>query len=188
MLRCKPKIVFSLIFFTTLFSSCASSGQISSIKVLEENEEKKYALIKSNVFKGEATILKDTIDKYNRYPSEEAIGQYIPSTADIEMFEDVLNSNLLSDKQIVLQKGETFIHHYRNFNRQYSGYIDKSEDTILVVCFLDFKKKKEANEIFFNWRYQNAFYGTVLYLHKKTPSIDCYSFNKRTKHLSRYKK
>ncbi len=178
-----------LFYFTSalMLNSCASSAQISGIKVVEENQDKKYTLIKTGVFKDEATILRDTTNKYNRYPSEEAIGQYIPSFTDVEMFEDILKSSLVSNEQVVAQDGETFAKHYRKFNRQYSGYIDKLGDTILVVNFLEFKKKKEAKEVFFNWKYQNSFYGSVLYLHKKTPSIYCYALNIGTKSLSRYK-
>ena len=187
MLNYKPINFFCGIFITTLLSSCTSSGQINGVQLIEENQDKRYTLIKTNVFKDEATILKDTTNKYNRYPSEQAAEQYILSFTDVQMFENTLKSSLLSNEQIVAQDGETFVKHYKKFNRQYSGYIDRSGDTILVICLLDFRKKKEAKEIFFNWKYQNSFFGSVLYLHKKTPGVYCYSFNKRTKQLSRYK-
>jgi hypothetical protein len=187
MLSCKTINISYFIFFVTLLSSCASSGQVNGINVIEENQEKKYTQIKTSVFKSNATILKDTITKYNRYPSEQAIEQYIPSLSDVQTFEGILKSSFVSNDQIAAQDGETFVSRYKKFHRQYSGYIDKSADTVLVVCFLDFSNRREGKKFFYDWKYQNSFFGSVLYLHKKSPSIYCYALNKRTKQLSRYK-
>lgn len=172
----------------SLTFGCLSSAQIGSIKIVEENQEKKYTRIKTAVFKTDATILKDTTNEFNRYPDTQAVMQYIPSLTDVQVYEEVLKSSFVSDLQIANgNNGETFVKHYKRYNRQYSGYLDKSGDTILVVCFLDFSNKREGQRFFYNWKYQNAFFGTVLYLHKKSPGIYCYSLNLRTKTLSRYK-
>lgn len=180
-------IKFSCFVCVIILNSCTSLAQISGIKVIEENQEKKYTQIKTAVFKNDATILKDTTNEFNRYPSENAVKQYTPSLADVQAYEDVLKNSFPVDKQVSTGNNETFVKYYKRFNRQYSGYIDKSGDTILVICFLDFSKKNEAKVFFYNWKYQNSFFGTVLYLHKKSPGIYSYALNLRTKSLSAYK-
>ena len=155
------------------------------MKIIEENAKKKYKIIKTNVFKNIATILGDTLNEHNRYPERHASEQYIPLIADVKNIDFILSSTkvIKIDKQ---PTNKTYPSNYKKYKRQYSGFINSSGDTILLVCFLEFKKRKEANSFFYNWEYQNSFFGTVLYLHKKSPGIIIYSFNKRAKEIKLY--
>jgi hypothetical protein len=169
-----------------LLIGCASSGQISgSIRIIEENQDKKYTHIKTPIFKRDATILKDTINEFNRYPIAHAIKQYILSLTDVQEYENILEGKFVPDNKN--NNDETFVSRFKKYNRQYSGFIDKLGDTVLVVCFLEFAHKKEANKFFYDWKYQNSFFGSVLYLHKKSPSIFIYSYNKGTNELKPYR-
>ena len=175
------------LYFTSFFMfSCASSAQMNGIKVVEENQERKYTQIKTAAFKRNATILEDTTDEFNRYPSTQAAKQYIPLLTDVQAFEDTLKNSFVFNEQIV-DAGEPVAKHYKKFNRQYSGYIDRSGDTILIVCFLDFSNRKKANKFFNNWKYRNGYLGSGLFLDSSPPHIYCYSFNLRTGSVSRYK-
>ncbi|HMI63651.1 MAG TPA: hypothetical protein VK518_22195 [Puia sp.] len=186
MLRYKACKFFYVTFFLTLINY-AVSAQIGGIKVVNENQEKKYTRISTSVYKNDATILKDTTSEFNRYPTTQSNGQYILSFADVYQMEDVLKVSFVSNGQIVDKgRGELLIRQYKKFNRQYSGYISKSGDTILVVCFLDFSNRKKAKKYFGNWEYQNGYLGSGLFLDSRPPNIYCYSFNLRTKELTRY--
>lgn len=186
MLRYKAYKFFNVTFFLTLINYLASA-QISGIKVVHENQEKKYTRINTSVFKNDATILKDTTNEFNRYPRTQSNGQYILSLADVHQMEDVLKVSFVSNGQIVDKgRGELLTGQYKKFNRQYSGYISKSGDTILVVCFLDFSNRNKARKYFGNWEYQNVYLGSGLFLDSKPPNIYCYSFNLQTKDLARY--
>jgi hypothetical protein len=180
------KTIVSFFTFIVILNSCTPSAKINSIKVVEQNGEKKYVVIRTKIFRGEASLLKDTTNEYNRYPPEQAARQYLPSFADIQLFEDVLKARQLYKTQLVSQGGKSFIKYYKGYKRQYSGYIDKMGDTILMICFLDFRRKNESKEIFFNWKYQNSFFGSIVNLHKRTPGVYCYSYNINTKQLSKY--
>lgn len=177
-------------FTTTLLNSCASSAQVSGIKILEDNQQKKYTLIKTDVFKNEATILKDTTNEFNRFTTKDAVEQYILSITDVQEYESILKNGFISNNEIANSSdinSESIAKHFKNFKRQYSGYINSSGDTLLVVCFIDFTNRKKAKEFFYSWKYQQIFLSSALYLDRKPPSMYCYAFNKRTKQLSRYK-
>lgn len=176
--------------FLILLNSCVSSAQINGVKILEDNQQKKYTLIKTDVFKREATILKDTTNEFNRFTINGSVKQYIPSITDVQVYEGILKNSFVANNEIVNNSdanGESIIKHFKTFNRQYSGYIDNLGDTLLVVCFIDFANKKKAKEFFYNWKYQQIFLGSALFLDRKPPSMYCYSLNLRTKSLSRYK-
>lgn len=177
-----------VLYFTCLFlGSCASSAQINGVKVIEENREKKYTQIRTSVFNRDASILKDTTNEFNRYPPVHAIRQYIVSLADIQLYEEALKNSVVPNDQYTQNINALFIDRFKKFNRQYSGYIDKSGDTILVVCFLDFGNKKKARKFFGNWKSQNGYLGSGLFLDSSPPHIYCYSLNLRTKKITRYK-
>jgi hypothetical protein len=184
----KYRVIIFLSFITILVMDAFTlSAQVNDVRIVEENQEKKYTQIKTGVFKNDATILKDTTNEFNRYPSAQAVRQYIPSLSDIQRYEAVLKNNFVSDGKIINKGGgEMLAEHYRTFNRQYSGYIDKAGDTILVVCFLDFSDNKKAKIFFYNWKYQNEYLSSGLFLDRKPPHIYCYAFNLRKRALSRY--
>jgi len=169
MLRFRVVIFLSCITFLEM-NACTVFAQVNEVRVVEENQEKKYTQIKTGVFKNDATILKDTTSEFNRYPSAQAIRQYIPSLPDIQRYEVVLKNSFVSEGQIINKGGdERLAEHYKAFNRQYSGYIDKAGDTILVVCFLDFSDNKKAKKFFYNWKYQNEYLSSGLFLDSKPP-------------------
>lgn len=41
---------------------------------------------------------------------------------------------------------------FKNYNRQYSGFRDQNNDTIIYVGMLNFKNKKKANDYFGAWK------------------------------------
>lgn len=173
-----------------ILSGCTSLAQISNIKILEDNQQKKYTLIKTNVFKRKATILRDTTNEFNRFAIKGSVKQYTLSLADVQVYEDVLKNSFVANNEIINNSdanGESIIKHFKTFNRQYSGYIDNLGDTLLVVCFIDFSNKKKAKEFFYDWKYQQIFLGSSLFLDRRPPSMYCYALNLRTKSLSRYK-
>lgn len=47
---------------------------------------------------------------------------------------------------------------FYNYNRQYAGYLDKSNDTIIYINLLNFSNKKIAQEYFDGWK-ENIFFG-----------------------------
>ncbi|MCC9070171.1 hypothetical protein LNQ49_00940 [Flavobacterium sp. F-65] len=47
---------------------------------------------------------------------------------------------------------------FLKYNRQYAGFIDKSNDTIIYIGLLNFKNKKLANKYFEGWK-ENIFFG-----------------------------
>lgn len=51
------------------------------------------------------------------------------------------------------------------YNRQYAGYINKSNDTVLYIGLFNFSKKKKAEEKFFNWK-NKIFLGSGDYYQK----------------------
>lgn len=181
------RVIVFLYIACSFFCSCVSSAQINGIKVVEENNEKRYIQVKTKAFKSDATILRDTTSEFNRYPSAHAVEQYIPSLTDVQVYEDVLKNRLVPDNEGSASSNETFASNFNKFNRQYSGYINKAGDTVLVVCFLDFSNTKEAKKFFYDWKYRNGYLGSGLFLDRKPPSIYCYSFNLQTKALNRYK-
>lgn len=176
-------VIFLHLASALLLNSCASSAQIKGIKVIEENNNRKYTQIKTEVFKSDATILRDTTNEFNRYPSAQAVRQYTPSLSDVQAYEEILKNSSVPNER---SNDETFVNHFKKFNRQYSGYIDKNGDTIIVVCFIDFSNKKKAKEFFSNWKYQNIYLGSGLFLDRRPPHIYCYSFDRRTKEVNRY--
>lgn len=191
MLNYKSTNLFCFIFSIALLSSCASSGQINGVKEIEENQEKKYTLIKTGMLNNEAVILKDTTNEFNRFTTNDAVKQYILSIDDVQQYESILKNSYVVNKEIAsssVVNSESIPKYFENFKRQYSGYINSSGDTLLVVCFIDFTNKKKAKKFFSNWKYQQIYLGSTLYLDTKPPGgMYCYSFNKRTKQLSRYK-
>lgn len=47
---------------------------------------------------------------------------------------------------------KNFKKNFKNYNRQYSGFVDQSNDTIIYVGMLNFKNKKKANSYFERWK------------------------------------
>ena len=170
-----------------LLYSSMLSAQVMGIKLIEENKEKKYALLRTDASDNYATILRDTLNEFNRYPSAKAVDQYIPSLSDIQNFERVLKKSFVSNGEIVVSgSGEMLLKRFTRFNRQYSGYIDKAGDTILVVCFLDFNDRKKAKKFFSNWKYQNEYLASGLFLDNKPPYIYCFAYNMHLRVLTKF--
>ena len=81
--------------FLVLYSSMLSA-QVIGIKLIEKNKERKYALLKTDASDNYATILRDTLNEFNRYPSAKAADQYIPSLSDIQNLEWILKKSFVS--------------------------------------------------------------------------------------------
>lgn len=97
MLMLMKKVIISFCIVCFL-AGCASTGQINGLKVIEENIHKKYSHFKTDVFKSDATILRDTTNEFNRYPITHAVKQYIPSLTDIQEYENILNKSIVPEE------------------------------------------------------------------------------------------
>ena len=113
------------------------------------------------------TILKDTLNiKYSRNLSKK---EYIPSSADIVLFEKLIRENNVINYDNFFcnkEKIENTFSKLKKYNRQYSGYINKVNDTIIIVNMLDFSNKK-ANKYFENWETINYNFFTNAFTEKQ---------------------
>jgi len=178
------KIRFLSFCCIILFNPFIVLAQVNGVKIIEDSPLKRYTRIRTDVFKKEASILKDTINEFNRYPHSGK--QYIPSLADIKIFESVLKATCIPDQQDN-ENCTLFPAYFKKFKRQYSGYIKETGDTILVVCFLDFNNKRKAERFFKYWLFQNEYLGSGLFLDSKPPKIYTYDLNLKTKALTKFK-
>jgi hypothetical protein len=153
----RPSYFFFTIIFGLMGYNCGVSAQTR---------------IKSSIVDGDAVILTDTLNEFNRYPPIQSSRQYIPSFADLQEIDKVLQAVAIVP--------------YRILKLQYSGYINLAGDTVLVACFLDFSHGNKARRYFANWEYQNEYLASVLFLDKPAPGILCYSYNRQTKKVYRY--
>lgn len=182
MITCKKVKVLTFLYFV-LWGHFALFAQDNRVKIAEYPLQGQYAEFRSNVFKQSAVILKDTINEFNRYPH--AAKQYIPSFTNIEAFEAILKTAPIPGK---CSKSNClhFPAYFKKFRRQYSGYITAKGDTILIVCFLDFSKKRKAAIFFKDWHSQNEFLASGLYLDSNPPPIYTYAFTLQTKVLVKF--
>ena len=183
MINCN-KIKFLSFCCFMLFNPFMGHAQVTGVKITEENPLKQYTRFRTDVFNGDAVILKDSINEFNRYPH--AGKQYIPSLADIKLSETILKTACIPDQKDN-EKCALFPAYFKKFKRQYSGCINETGDTIVVVVFLDFSNKRKAEHFFKNWLYQNEFLGSGLFLDSRPPKIYTYSLNLKTRALAKFK-
>ena len=65
------------------------------------------------------------------------------------------------DKSVIKSKyknPKNVINKYYKYNRQYAGFINKYNDTIVYVGLLNFENKRKANNYFEGWK-ENIFFG-----------------------------
>lgn len=180
----KIKLVIACqVMLLVVFGVSCSTAQ--NLTVVEEKSEKcfsekracvNYVLIKDKrFFDGYGTILRDTTSEANRYSFLKDFSRhYIVDVAMVEGVENSFRKRILTE-----DAGDAKDNRYRNFYRQYAGYINNQGDTIVVINLLDFNRKGDARKFFRDvWKYQN--YGIVVpCLDCKYPSIEVYAFNKQ---------
>lgn len=99
-------------------------------------------------------------------------GFYEPSVEDVEKSEEILYGNLLNymeDKFSAIREKYPLTQdevnewkkaieetdtkrQYRNFNRQYVGFINGEGEKLIYLRLLNFSKSKQANKYFENWK------------------------------------
>ena len=123
-----------------------------------------------NYYSGEGVIF----DKTVHYPFVEPTYSkpYKPNIEDIKFSEKFISehyyeykTNVLDsfhlDKSVIKLKykqPKNVINKYYKYNRQYAGFINKNNDTIVYVGLLNFENKKKANNYFEGWK-ENIFFG-----------------------------
>jgi hypothetical protein len=170
------KLILVLSFIAMIGTlSCATSAHRSNVLMIANGRDtlcriedrvcENYSIVRiPGFFKGYASILKDTVNAHNRYDFKNAYQHYIPDTSVIKHVEQLLSNKEVSE--FTSHENGKFKELYWEFYRQYSGYISKKHDTIIVVNLLDFGNGKEAKKFFKKeWKYRN--YGIII------PCTDC---------------
>lgn len=121
-------------------------------------------------YSGEGVVFKKNV-KYPFVESNYKIS-YTPTITDINKTEKFLlshyyeyESNVLDSFNLDKSKIKCKYKNPNNvkkkfykYNRQYVGYIDKSNDTIIYIGLLNFSNKKQAEHYFDGWK-ENIFFG-----------------------------
>jgi hypothetical protein len=139
------------VFFIILFCGMLSIQQPQVIKLRE-------------FYRGEGVIF----DKHTNYPFEEPDYKagYTPTIDDIIETEAFYCRNYYDywavfldafgksrSKLDIRYKSSSYVtNKYFKYNRQYIGYINKANDTIVVMVLLNFSSKKNAIERFDGWK------------------------------------
>lgn len=121
-------------------------------------------------FSGEGVIFNKNV----KYPFVETdyLSSYTPKIEDIVKAENFLMNNYYEYETNVLDsfkldkikinvkyKNPRLVRKkFYKYNRQYIGFINKSNDTIIHVILLNFSNKNKANENFSGWR-ENIVFG-----------------------------
>jgi hypothetical protein len=128
------------------------------------------------------------MNEVNRFFKSNVTSQYIPTISDVKTSELVLKESYTDGVQLSNKiDGENFVRYYKKYNRQYTGYINKEGDTILVIIFMDFSNKKKVKTYFSSWwKQQNGYHGQTLCSDCSLPKIDSYEVNLRTKSIKKY--
>lgn len=104
-----------------------------------------YPFEKLNYKEGYTPTIKD-IKKTEQYFFANYY-DYEATTLDcLKMYKSKQRLNLKLKKSLFVKKK------YYKYNRQYAGYISKSNDTIIYLGLLDFADKKRAIEYFEGWQ------------------------------------
>jgi hypothetical protein len=119
-------------------------------------------IIKLDYYKGEGVIFPK---EYRNYNLGSPMPTFTPSINQIIRAEKIMHENyhnyemmiidslkLTGESDLKSSNPKTFISHFRNYNRQYSGYIDENKDSIIFIGLLNFKNKKRIKPYFDNWK------------------------------------
>ena len=119
-------------------------------------------IIKLDYYKGEGVIFPKEYRNYNlSYPMQTftpTINQVIRAEKimhkDYQNFKVKLYDSIYINPKYDLKDNspKTFIKHFRNYNRQYSGYINENKDSIVFIGLLNFNSKKKITPYFDNWK------------------------------------
>ena len=140
----KKIILINLILILNISCSVKSSDLILKENNIYQNDKQIGVILK------DTTILK--------YSSKISVKQYEPNYNDIILFEKMLSDNNVINNNDFVSKAEKIScvnYKFRNFKRQYSGYINNSNDTILLVNMLSFKNPKKSEKYFDKWKSDN---------------------------------
>lgn len=142
------KKIYLIFFSTAIF---AQTPQVITLK---------------DYYKGEGVIF----DKYAHYPFEEPNYKmgYTPTIEDIKKAESYMfanyydyevpalnrlhQSSLIKKLSQKLENASYVKKRYYKYNRQYAGYVTKSNDTIIYIGLLNFANLKAANDYFEGWK------------------------------------
>ena len=142
-------------------------------------------LRENNIYQNDkqlGVILKDTTTI--KYSTKISFKQYKPNYEDIVLFEKMLLSNNVSNHNEFVSKAEKINnvnYKFRNFKRQYSGYINNSNDTILLVNMLSFKNFKKSEKYFDKWKSDNYIFIIPKPFEKKQLNEFLFQLNLTTK-------
>lgn len=140
-------------------------------------------IMMKDYYSGEGVIF----DKTTHYPFEmiDYKEPYTPTILDIKKAEDILfkdyytyRVNILSyfkqDVKTVNQKfknPDKVKKYFWKYNRQYLGYVNTSNDTVIYIGLLNFKNKKKAQENFKGWK-QKILFGVGDYYYENQIMIE----------------
>ncbi len=118
--------------------------------------------IKLDYYKGEGVIFPK---EYRNYNLGSPMPTYTPTINQVIRAEKIMHENYQNFKVKLFDSiyknpkfdlkdnyPETFIKHFRNHNRQYSGYINENKDSIIFIGLLNFKNKNRIKTTFDNWK------------------------------------
>ncbi|MFN3753918.1 hypothetical protein [Flavobacterium sp.] len=115
-------------------------------------------------YSGEGVIFDETA----HYPwiEKDYVKPYSPKIKDIEKVEEFIAVNYYEYKQNILdsfkitkyridkkfKNPKNVLKKFHKYNRQYAGFINKANDTIIYVGVLNFADKKKAEKYFEHWK------------------------------------
>lgn len=119
-----------------------------------------------------------------KYSSKISLKQYEPNYEDIVLFEKmILNHNVINYNEFIskAEKINDVNYKFRNFKRQYSGYINYSNDTILLVNMISFKNIRKSEKYFDKWKSDNYIFLIPKPFEKKQLNDFLFQLNLTTK-------
>jgi hypothetical protein len=118
--------------------------------------------IKLDYYKGEGVIFPK---EYRNYNLDSPMPTYTPTINQVIRAEKIMHENyhnfeiIIADSLKLTGKhdlkdsnSKTFIKHFRNYNRQYSGYLNENKDSLIFIGLLNFKNKKRIKPYFDDWK------------------------------------
>lgn len=102
----------------------------------------------SSLFKKEGVIF--TKDYKPRFKTPAGAVIFTPHKADIALAEKILKDNF--DQEIGWGRKKLSMDKiFKNYNRQYMGFLLPSGETLIIINLLNFKCRRKAKEMFHGW-------------------------------------
>jgi hypothetical protein len=140
------------------------------IAIVEGFSQQAIEYRNASLFKGKGVIFSDSFEPRFKVPAGAVI--YTPKESDIILAESILENSFDQGIAPVREKFDKR-RIFRNYNRQYVGFILPSGEPLILINLLNFRCEKKAHQMFDGWE-ETFIIGHGSYYEQNTIIISVY--------------